>query len=61
MISDGPSQILAHAFGARYELAIPLVAFVLVSAGVIILRYRDQKAQLLKRHCCPGDLFLARQ
>ena len=27
----------------------------------IILRYRDQKAQLLKRHCCPGDLFLARQ
>src|SRR4051812_41183796 len=23
------------------------------------LRDRDQKAQLLKRHCCPADLFLA--
>src|SRR3954447_2718357 len=35
MISDGPSQILAHAFGARYELPIPLVAFVLGGAAVV--------------------------
>jgi hypothetical protein len=32
---DGPLRILAHAFGARYELPIPLVAYVLGGAAVV--------------------------
>lgn len=32
---DGPVRILAHAFGERYELPIPLVAYVLGGAAVV--------------------------
>jgi hypothetical protein len=35
VISDGPLRILAHAFGARYELPIPLLAYVLGGAAVV--------------------------
>jgi hypothetical protein len=33
--TDGPLRILAHAFGERYELPIPLVAYVLGGAAVV--------------------------
>lgn len=35
MTLDGPLRILAHAFGERYELPIPLVAYVLGGAAVV--------------------------
>ncbi|MDT4917082.1 MAG: hypothetical protein QOH89_1782, partial [Pseudonocardiales bacterium] len=35
MSTDGSLRILAHAFGERYELPIPLLAFVLGGAAVV--------------------------